>query len=146
MTSTALVRCKSNHPTAIRPDQTDSLVVCNLYMRLEAAAGSENTAEAKRRDLNGFLGFFTQAVGCDEPDHWTRSMTTGYLKYLEKQHRKSPTTINRTGNPSALCHLDSPPTAVSGRQPMRTGERPEHRRPTVERPQGHRGHTPEGRR
>ena len=67
----------------------------NLYMTVEAAAGAENTAEAKRRDLNGFLDFFTHAVGSDHPDHWTRSVTTGYLKLLEKQHRKSPTTINR---------------------------------------------------
>ena len=77
-------------------ERADSLVAwCNLYMSLEAAAASENTAEAKRQDLNGFLGFFAQAVGSDHPDHWTRSLTVAYLRHVERDRRKSPTSINR---------------------------------------------------
>ena len=96
MATTALVARRLSVSMATHSGQADSLVAWfNLYMTVEAAAGAENTAEAKRRDLNGFLDFFTHAVGSDHPDHWTRSVTTGYLKLLEKQHRKSPTTINR---------------------------------------------------
>ena len=76
--------------------QRESLVVWfNLYMQLEAAADADNTIHAKRRDLNGFLSFFVEAIGSDHPDQWTRSLTAGYVKYLEKGCRKSPTTINR---------------------------------------------------
>jgi integrase/recombinase XerD len=97
MANTDLVPHKSTVPSLISPEQAESLVAWfNLYMNFEAAAGAENTAQAKRRDLNAFLDFFTQAVGSDHPDHWTRSMTAGFLKHLEKQQRKCPTTINRT--------------------------------------------------
>ena len=96
MTSRDLVPRKPTAVTLLSAEQAESLVAwCNLYMSLEAAAGSENTAEAKRRDLNGFLDFFAQAVGSDHPDHWTRSLTVGYLRHLERDQRKSPTSINR---------------------------------------------------
>ena len=59
-------------------EQAVSLVASgSLSVSLEATAGSENTAEAKRRDLNGFLDFFVQAVGSDHPDDWMRSLTLG---------------------------------------------------------------------
>lgn len=97
MASTDLVSRKDAFPSLVSPERAESLVAwCNLYMQIEAAAGSENTVQSKRRDLNAFLNFFTHAVGSDQPDHWTRSMTTGFLKHLEKNERKSPTTINRT--------------------------------------------------
>ncbi len=73
----------------------DSLATwLQLYMGLEAGACSENTFKAKRRDLEGFLSDFTRASGGDHPDQWTRSLTGGYLKALERQGKK-PTTINR---------------------------------------------------
>ena len=104
MASTALVLRKAPLPTPVSLNQADSLLAWfNLYMQLEAAAGAENTAQAKRRDLNTFLDFFTHAIGSDHPDQWTRSLTTGFLKYLEKQQRKSPTTINRCSPPSNIA-------------------------------------------
>jgi integrase/recombinase XerD len=65
-----------------------------LYMGLEAGACSDNTFRAKKRDLEGFLGYFARATSCDHPDQWTRSLTAGYLKALTGQGKK-PTTINR---------------------------------------------------
>ena len=73
MTSRDLVPRKPTAATLLSAEQTGSLVAwCNLYMSLEATAGSENTAEAKRRDLNRFLDFFAQAVSSDHLDYWTR--------------------------------------------------------------------------
>jgi integrase/recombinase XerD len=96
MANSDLVLRKSSLPAFISPEHAESLIAWfNLYMQFEAAAGSLNTAEAKRRDINAFLDFFTNAVGSDHPDHWTRSMTVGFLRHLEKKERKSPTTINR---------------------------------------------------
>ena len=90
MATKALVPRRPSVPKAIRPDQAESLVAFfNLYIQVEAAASAENTAEAKRRDLNGFLDFFTQAVVSDHPDHWTRSMTTGY-RFTGKKPPLSP--------------------------------------------------------
>src|SRR5437879_3715939 len=75
--------------------QRDSLESClALYMGLEAGACSDNTFAAKKRDLEGFLGYFARATGCDHPDQWTRSLTAGYLKALASQGKK-PTTVNR---------------------------------------------------
>jgi len=78
MTSRDLVPRKPTAVTLLPPEQAESLVAwCNVYVSLEAAAGSENTAEAKRCDLNGFLDFFVRAVGSDHPDDWMRSLTLG---------------------------------------------------------------------
>ncbi len=78
--------------TAAREDSLAAWLL--LYMQLEAGAGSDNTFLAKRRDLEGFLGYFARATGGDHPDQWTRSLTAGYLRGLE-QAGKKPTTINR---------------------------------------------------
>jgi integrase/recombinase XerD len=65
-----------------------------LYMGLEAGACSDNTFRAKKRDLEGFLGYFARATGSDHPDQWTRSLTAGFLKALAGEGKK-PTTVNR---------------------------------------------------
>ena len=96
MAKHAIIRLNGPKMPLVQSEESDSLVAWfNLYMSLEAAAGSENTLEAKRRDLGRFLQFFGEAVGGDHLDDWTRSLTTGYLKHLQRVARLGPTTINR---------------------------------------------------
>ena len=75
----------------IPTDKRESLVAWfNLYLTLEGTAGSPNTLDAKKRDLGHFLSFLLDAVGDDQPDQWTRSLTAHYLRHLERHERKSP--------------------------------------------------------
>jgi site-specific recombinase XerD len=98
--------------------QRESLVAWfNRYMQLEAAGDAENTILAKRRDLNGFLSYFMEAVGADLPDLWTRSVTAGYVKYQERLCRKSPTTINR-----ALATLRHCANWIHAQRPFLAGD------------------------
>jgi site-specific recombinase XerD len=62
---------------------------------IEGRAGSDNTFLAKKRDLEAFLSFLMTSAGTDHPDQWTRSLTRGFLKHLERKLERSPTTINR---------------------------------------------------
>ena len=83
--------------TALIPQrkQTSLIEWCNLYLGIEGRAGSDHTFQAKRRDLESFLGFLQRSAGTDHPDQWTRSVTRGFLKQLERKEEKSPSTINR---------------------------------------------------
>src|SRR5579871_3057536 len=74
-----------------------------VYQELEGKAKSDNTGEAKRRDLDLFFRYFDQHVGSDQADDWTKSVTAGFLRWLEatpierrqdKKKRKA-TTVNR---------------------------------------------------
>ena len=67
----------------------------NLYMGIEGSAGSDNTFKAKKGDLENFLEFLLDAAGTDRPDQWTRSVTQGFLKHLDRTRDNSSTTINR---------------------------------------------------
>ena len=104
---------KSNSNHAKQPDQKDGIPPLlvnaelpgqkqeslvdwmNLYIGLEAGASSDNTFKAKMRDLEGFLVYFRETTGSDHPDQWTRSLTSSFLKQLERTGKKKPTTINR---------------------------------------------------
>jgi integrase/recombinase XerD len=94
MTTSALVPT----PTAaelVATDKRGSLVAWfNLYLSLEAGANAANTLAAKTRDLRSFVDFFITAVGADEADLWTRSITGDFIKRLQHEKR-SPTTTNR---------------------------------------------------
>jgi integrase/recombinase XerD len=68
----------------------------NLYMGIEGNAGSDNTAKAKKSDLENFLGYLGRVAGVAHPDGWTRSVTQSFLKHLERKDGKSPSTINRS--------------------------------------------------
>ncbi len=95
MAGDALILTPTHSGQLVSAGQRDSLTAwLQLYMALEAGACSENTFKAKRRDLEGFLGHFARASGCDHPDQWTRSLTAGYVKTLVR-HGKKPATINR---------------------------------------------------
>lgn len=68
-----------------------------LYMTIEAGPEGTNTFKAKRHDLQAFLDYFIHAVGNDRPDHWTRSMSEGFLKYLLRERKPplAPSSVNR---------------------------------------------------
>lgn len=100
----------------VAPNRHENLTAwLEVYMALEAGACSENTFKAKRRDLEGFLGYFGAATGSDNPDQWTRSLTAGYLRTLER-HGKKPTTINRV-----LATLRHAATWVHRQRPFLAG-------------------------
>jgi integrase/recombinase XerD len=112
-----IMRLFGSQSELVEGGRAESLVAWfNLYMELEAAAGSENTVEAKRRDLGRFLEYFGEAVGGDHIDDWTRSLTAGYLKHLQRVRRLGPTTVNR-----ALATLRHCANWIHQRRPFLAG-------------------------
>lgn len=94
--STAIVPAPVKAEELLPAKKQESLVAwMNLYVGLEAGGGSDNTLQAKRRDLENFLQFFQETTGSDHPDQWTRSLTASFMKHLERKVKKKPTTINR---------------------------------------------------
>jgi integrase/recombinase XerD len=84
-----------NAEALLPASEQESLVAwMNLYIGLEAGASSDNTFKAKRRDLECFLAYFRETIGSDHPDQWTRSLTSSFLKLLERTGKKA-TTVNR---------------------------------------------------
>ena len=95
MATTALLPARPASVDTLPAREGDNLVAWfNLYMGLEAGANADNTIAAKTRDLEAFLGFFSRAIGSDQVDLWTRSITADFVKALQKEKR-SPTTVNR---------------------------------------------------
>ena len=88
-------RLPVNAEALLPAKKQDSLIAwMNLYIGLEAGASSDNTFLAKRRDLEAFLVYFRETTGSDHPDQWTRSLTSSFLKQLERSGRRA-TTVNR---------------------------------------------------
>ena len=56
-----------------------------LYMGIEAGPPDGNTFRAKKRDLQEFIDYLRKAAGTDHPDRWTKSLTEGFLKYLQNK-------------------------------------------------------------
>jgi integrase/recombinase XerD len=82
--------------TLIPVNRQESLVAWfELYMAIEAGPKDTNTFKAKKRDLQEFINYLHTATGTDHPDQWTRSITQGFLKYLQKERKLAPTSINR---------------------------------------------------
>jgi len=93
---TELQPMKATAATLIPTDRRESLTAWfELYLRIEGGAEGSNTFKAKRSDLEAFLTYFLRAAGRDKPDQWTRSLTEGFLKHLQRDERKNPSTINR---------------------------------------------------
>ena len=91
---TELVPIKADPGGLIPRSKRESLLAwCTLYMTIEGSAGSQHTANAKKRDLQNFLTFFRRRTRSDHPDQWTRSVTRGFQRFLEK--REAPSTVNR---------------------------------------------------
>jgi site-specific recombinase XerD len=94
---TELIPTGDLSPTAllVGRKQTSLAAWFNLYIELEAGANSENTQKAKTADLQAFLDYFLKVVGTDHLDQWTRSVTGGLIRHLEKKEKRRATTINR---------------------------------------------------
>jgi integrase/recombinase XerD len=88
-----------------------------LYVELEAGANAENTQKAKRADLQAFLDYFSHVAGSDHPDQWTRSVTAGFLRHLERKEKRRPTTINRM-----LATLRHAARWIHGHRPFLAGD------------------------
>ena len=75
-----------------------SSCVIPIAVKIES---KENTVDAKKRDLNKFLDFFTTELGTDQIDYWTVSITKEFQKRLAKNKSYKTgkpyrtTTINR---------------------------------------------------
>lgn len=85
-----------NTPAALCPTDPDSLAAwVRLYGAVEAGANAANTVIAKGRDLGQFMRFFADRVRSDHPDQWTKSVTAAFLRHLEDDEHRKPTTVNR---------------------------------------------------
>lgn len=101
----------------IPTDRRESLTAWfELYMRIEGGAEGSNTFKAKKSDLESFLAYYLQAAGRDRPDIWTRSLTEGFLKNLQRDQGKSPSTVNRV-----LATLKHAAKWIEGQRPFLAG-------------------------
>lgn len=70
------------------------------YCHAEVAGAPKTTLDAKKRDLQLFLGYFSKMMRSDSIDDWTRSVTLGFVGWLEDEANDgkgyAPTSINRT--------------------------------------------------
>jgi integrase/recombinase XerD len=66
-----------------------------LYLGVEAGPPDGNTFKAKKRDLQEFIDYLRKAAGTDHPVQWTKSLTEGFLKYLQNKRGLAATTVNR---------------------------------------------------
>jgi integrase/recombinase XerD len=88
-----------------------------LYGAVEAGANAPNTVLAKGRDLGQFMRFFADRVRSDHPDQWTKTITAAFLRYLEDDEGKKPTTVNRV-----LATLKHCAAWVHDRRPFLAGD------------------------
>src|SRR5262245_21098410 len=99
------------------PTPTASLTSwIQLYGQVDAGSNAANTLLAKGRDLDTFMGFFRERVRSDHPDQWTKSITAAFLRYLEDEQRKKPTTVNRV-----LATLKHVASWIEERRPFLAG-------------------------
>jgi site-specific recombinase XerD len=70
------------------------------YCHAEVAGSPKTTLDAKKRDFELFLAYFAKMMGSDSIDDWTRSVTLGFVTWLENDANKgrgyAPTSVNRT--------------------------------------------------
>jgi site-specific recombinase XerD len=83
-------------PHPLTPADTDSLTAwVRHYGTYEASANAKNTVHAKARDFALFIDFFTARLRSDNPDDWTKPVTQAFLRHLEEDIGRKPTTVNR---------------------------------------------------
>src|SRR4051794_39580945 len=70
------------------------------FAHAEVAGSPKTTLDAKKRDFQLFLGYFTKMMRSDFIDDWTRSVTLGFVQWLENEANQgqgyAPTSVNRT--------------------------------------------------
>jgi hypothetical protein len=94
------------------------------YCHAEVAGAPKNTLQAKKRDFELFLSYFTTMMGSDSLDDWTRSVTLGFVSWLETEAndgKKYAPHLSQPDDGHALaCRtLDSQETAFPSRRPLR---------------------------
>ena len=94
----------------------------SLYMKIDGEACAETTRVAKMRDLEMFLDYFSAATGSDEKNLWTRSISEGFRRSMQKTRSErtgrkfAPTTINR-----AMATLRTAARWIHGHEPFVAG-------------------------
>ena len=87
---------QKQQPHPLTPADTDSLTAwVRHYGTYEASANAKNTVHAKARDLALFIDFFAARLRSDNPDDWTKPVTQAFLRHLEDDLGRRPTTVNR---------------------------------------------------
>lgn len=89
-------------PAQVVPAEAGTSLVGWLlaYCQAEVAGAPKATVEAKRRDFQLFLTYFGRMMRSDAIDDWTRSVTLGFVSWLEGEANQgrgyAPTSVNRT--------------------------------------------------
>ena len=91
------------------------------YCHAEVAGAPKSTLQAKKRDFDLFLGYFAKMMGSDAIEDWTRSVTLGFVTWLENEANEgrgyAPTSVNRT-----LATLRRATRWIQGRRPFLAGD------------------------
>ena len=95
-------------PGTLAPTEAGSSLVgwFIAYCHAEVAGAPKTTLKAKKRDFELFLGYFAKMMRSDSIDDWTRSVTLGFVQWLENEANDgkgyAPTTVNGRWPPSAV--------------------------------------------
>ena len=91
------------------------------YGHAEVTGAPKTTRDAKRRDFQLFLGYFASMMRSDAIDDWTRSVTLGFVQWLENEANGgrgyAPTSVNRT-----MASLRRAARWIGARRPFLAGD------------------------
>ena len=110
------------HPARNRRGRDPGLVGSILaYCHAEVVGSPKTTLDAKKRDFQLFLSYFGRMMGTDAIDDWTRSVTLGFVKWLEGDANEgrgyAPTSVNRT-----MASLRRAARWIQARRPFLAGD------------------------
>ncbi len=111
------------HPSQLPTLDAGSSLVQWLvaYCHAEVAGSPKTTLDAKRRDFQLFLGYFAQTMRSDAVDDWTRSVTLGFVQWMENEANQgrgyAPTSVNRT-----MATLRRAARWIQNRRPFMAGD------------------------
>ena len=110
-------------PTQVIPSEAGTSLIGWLlaYCHAEVAGAPKTTLQAKKRDFELFLGYFATMMRSDAIDDWTRSVTLGFVQWLENEANGgrgyAPTSVNRT-----MATLRRAARWIRGRRPFLAGD------------------------
>jgi integrase/recombinase XerD len=91
------------------------------YCHAEVVGSPKTTLDAKKRDFQLFLSYFGRMMGTDAIDDWTRSVTLGFVQWLEGDANEgrgyAPTSVNRT-----MASLRRAARWIQARRPFLAGD------------------------
>jgi hypothetical protein len=105
MPDTALIlpdNLSHNVSTHIEQAQNRLSDLATLYLVTEVAGQSQATLDAKRRDLQRFLGFYQDLYGHDRPDEWFVSVTKAFLRHLQHERLAQASLVRWIGISNAI--------------------------------------------